>query len=114
MTDLSNQPDPAAGLFFDVPAFESEQVPTRCFGVVTVSDVGAEFFESLVAQERYQQDANAMITALLIEGARGANGERLTADLLAHLPARGFHDRVRLMTAATRVNGLSNDDVEKG
>ncbi|MFM0224169.1 hypothetical protein [Paraburkholderia dipogonis] len=111
MTDLSVPPD---GPAFDPPAFESEQIETRCFGVVTVSDVGAEQFEALLAQPVYQQDTNALIRALLVEGARGANGERLTDDLLTHLPARGFHDRVKLMTAAARVNGLSTDEVEKG
>lgn len=110
MTDLSN---PLDGPLFPAPEFQSEQIDTRCFGMVTVSEISAERFEALIAQPAYQQDTNALISVLLIEGARGANGERLTDDLLAHLPARGFHDRVKLMTATARVNGLSTDEVEK-
>jgi hypothetical protein len=109
MTDLS-QPAPSFDL---TPA--SEQVETQCFGVVTISDIGADGIERIATGLRAagKTDDREMSRQLLVECATGPNGERFTLEQLAHLPARAFRDRIRLLNAAMRVNGLSADEVEK-
>ena len=109
MTDLS-QPVRT----FDL-TLSSETVETECFGVVTGSDIGADGIERIAThlREAGQTDDREMARRLLCESATGPNGERFTLEGLAQMPARAFRDRIRLLTAAMRVNGLSQVDVEK-
>jgi hypothetical protein len=109
MTDLSQ---PARS--FDLTP-SSETVETECFGTVTISDIGADGIERIAAHMRDagQADDREMARRLLCESATGSNGERFTPEGLAHMPARAFRDRIKLLTAAMRVNGLSQVDVEK-
>jgi hypothetical protein len=51
--------------------------------------------------------------ALVAESATGAHGERFTVAAIEALPARALRDFAALAKAATRVNGLSRDAVEK-
>ena len=109
MTDLSQ---PAAS--FDLTP-SHETVETDCFGTVTISDIGADGIERIASHMRDagQADDREMARRLLCESATGPNGERFTPEGLAHMPARAFRDRIKLLTAAMRVNGLSQVDVEK-
>jgi hypothetical protein len=107
MTDLS-QPAPQ----FDLP-FQSEQVPTRYLGLVTINDIGTDGIEKLVADAGGDVDTRTMQHRLLCACAVGPNGERFTMEQLERWPARAFQDRVKLLGAASRVNGMSGDDVEK-
>ncbi|HEY2023572.1 hypothetical protein [Paraburkholderia sp.] len=109
MTDLSQPASPSG---FDLE-FHSEIVKTRCFGDVTVRDVGADTLERIATRSADLKDIRAMMADLLCEAATGANGERFTPDLLARLPARAFQDRINLLNAVARVNGVSADDVGK-
>ena len=99
---------------FDL-TLSSETVETECFGAVTISDIGADGIERIAThmRETGQTDDREMAQRLLCESATGPNGERFTPEGFAHMPARAFRDRINLLTAAMRVNGLSQVDVEK-
>jgi hypothetical protein len=107
MTDLS-QPAPQ----FDL-TFQSEQVETKYLGVVTINDIGTEGIEAIVLEAGGNSDTRVMQHRLLCASAVGPNGERFTMEQMAHWPARAFADRVKLIKAAARINGMAGDEVEK-
>lgn len=107
MTDLS-QPAPQ----FDL-TFQSEQVQTKYLGVVTIHDIGTEGVERIVLDAGGDTDTRLMQHRLLCASAVGPNGERFTMEQMAHWPARAFADRVKLIRAAARINGMAGDEVEK-
>jgi len=107
MTDLS-QPVPR----FDL-TFQSEQVQTKYLGLVTINDIGTDGIEAVVLETKGDTDTRLLQQRLLCASAVGPNGERFTMEQMANWPARAFADRVKLMKAAARINGMAGDEVEK-
>ncbi|TCK37973.1 hypothetical protein B0G84_3273 [Paraburkholderia sp. BL8N3] len=115
MNDMRMPPPPGPKAKPLAPAFDLERrhevIATKAFGAVTINDVGADAFERIAVASKGETEA--MMRSLLCAAAVGPNGERFTLDLLANFPARAFADRITLMRAAARVNGIAGDDVEK-
>ena len=114
MNDMSQVPPPAPkgkpAPRFDITK-RSEVIETKSFGKVTINDVGVDAFERMAIEAN--ADSSLMMRLLLCEAATGPKGERFTPDMLSSLPARCFGDRITLLRAAARVNGVGVDDVEK-
>jgi hypothetical protein len=120
MNDMSQLPPSApkgkpASAGTVAPSFDltkhSEVIETKAFGKVTINDVGVDAFERIAIEAK--GDSNLMMRLLLCAAAVGPKGERFTLDALSALPARCFSDRIALLRAAARVNGVGVDDVEK-
>lgn len=108
MNDINKKAMPA----FNIEPLE-ETISTRCFGKVTIHDIGAQRMEALFAAHAKDEDNMPLLRAILCEAGEGEHGERFTYALLDALPARAFQDSRELMVAAGRVNGLGKQDVEK-
>ncbi len=117
MNDMSQvpPPPPKGKQPASPPSFslnkQSEVIDTKAFGKVTINDVGVDAFERIAIEAK--GDSTLMMRRLLCEAGIGPKGERFTLDLLSSLPARCFSDRIALLRAAARVNGVGVDDVEK-
>lgn len=107
MNDVNKQAVP----LFSVAPLE-EKIKTRCFGTVTIHDIGTDRIEALLVRHAEDETNMALLRELLCEAAEGEKGERFTMELLSKLPARAITDRNLLIVAAGRVNGISRQDVE--
>lgn len=108
MNDMSL---PSPPVFALVPI--TEQVPTKLFGIVTVSELPSRRLAKLYAEHDPEADSKGFGDALLCESVTGENGERFTPAALDALPNRAMPDLKLMMQAAVRVNGMERADVEK-
>ncbi|MEM5403773.1 hypothetical protein [Paraburkholderia unamae] len=108
MNDLAKPP-----VLFEVPAPLSEKVPTRNFGVVTMTSPAPHVIEKVFGNYVNGKDDEAPYRELVAECARGEKGERFTAALLANLPGQCFGDWLDLRSAVVRVCGLNREAVAK-
>lgn len=107
MNDLS-QPAP----LFQLVTL-TEEVPTKLFGTVTVTELSNRRLGQLYAEHDPEVDSEGFGHALLCESVTGANGERMTPAFIQSLPNRALPDLKVMMQAAVRVNGMDRCDVEK-
>lgn len=107
MNDMNKSAVPV----FSVAPLE-EKIKTRCFGTVTIHDIGSDRIEALLVSHAEDESNLALLRELLCEAAEGEHGERFTMELLRKLPARAIQDRNTLIVAAGRVNGIGRQEVE--
>jgi hypothetical protein len=101
----------AAPVFTLAP--RSEKVVTENFGTVTAAEMSIPAIAKLMERYGNGKDDTRFGYALVAESVTGPHGERFTIAAIESLPARALRDFAAMAKAATRVNGLARDQVEK-
>ncbi|WP_429467550.1 hypothetical protein [Paraburkholderia sp. WSM4175] len=102
-----------AGLPLFTLATQTEKLKTEHFGTVTVSELPVPLLTKFFERHGEKKDPVRMGYALICECVTGEHGERFTMASIDALPGRAMRDLTQMIDAAQRVNGFTQDAVEK-